>query len=69
MGDCTQMCIGTYILQAKSNSLIRLQINVVMRVEKPHVDKDYAWKPLDFNLLRISFELLIDQNTCLPFLS
>ena len=39
------------------------------RVEKSYVDKPDARKPLDFNLLRISPEFLIDQNKFLPFLS
>ena len=39
------------------------------RVEKSYVDKPDAGKPLDFNLLRISPEFLIDQNNVLPFLS
>ena len=33
-----------------------------MRVEKSYVDKPDTRKPLDFNLLRISPEFLIDQN-------
>ena len=32
-----------------------------------YVDKPDARKPLDFNLLRISPESLIDQNKLLPF--
>ena len=38
-------------------------------IEKSYVDKPDARKPLDFNLLRISPEFLIDQNKFLPFLS
>ena len=34
-----------------------------------YVDKSDARKPLDFNLLRISPEFLIDQNKFLRFLS
>ena len=49
--------------------MIRLWGNVVKRVEKSYVDKLDARKPLDFNLLRISSEYLIDQNKFLPFLS
>ena len=36
-------------------------------IEKSNVDKPDARKPLDFNLLRISPEFLIDQNKFLPF--
>ena len=52
-----------------SFSLIRLCGNVVLRVEKSYVDKPDARKPLDFNILIISPEFLIDQNKFLPFLS
>ena len=38
-------------------------------VEKSYVDKLDAKKPLDFNLLRISPEFLIDYNKFIPFLS
>ena len=38
-------------------------------MEKSYIDKPGARKPLDFNLLRISPEFLIDQNKFLPFLS
>ena len=38
-----------------------------MRVEKSYVDKPDARKPLDFNLLRISPECLIDQNIFFTF--
>ena len=36
---------------------------------KLYVDQLDARKPLDFNLLRIPREFLIDQNRVLPFLS
>ena len=39
------------------------------RVEKSYVDKPDARKPLDFNLLRILPDFVIDQNKVLPFLS
>ena len=38
-------------------------------VEKSYVDIVDSRKSLDFNLLRISPEFLIDQNKVLPFLS
>ena len=47
--------------------MIRLWDNVEKQVEKSYVDKPDARKPLDFNLLRISTEFLIDQNNFLPF--
>ena len=37
------------------------------RVEKSYVDKPDARKPLDFNVLRISPEFLIDQNNFYHF--
>ena len=38
-----------------------------MRKEKSYVDKLYARKPSDFNLLRISPDYLIDQKRLLIF--
>ena len=38
-------------------------------IRKSYIDKPDARKPLDFILLRISPEFLIDQNKFLPFLS
>ena len=52
-----------------SFSWIKLGGNVVKRVEKLYVDTLDARKPLDLNLLRISPEFLIEQNSFLPFLS
>ena len=43
-------------------SMIRLLANVVKKVEKSYVDKLDARKHLDFNLLRISPEILIYLN-------
>ena len=54
------------IINATSKSEIQICSN---KHETCLVDKPDARKPLDFNLLRISTEFLIDQNKFLPFLS
>ena len=41
---------------------------MVQSVENSYVDTLDARKPLDFNLLRISPECVIDKNGFLPFL-
>ena len=41
---------------------------ILQSKEKTYVDIEYARKPLDFNLLRISSEVLIKQTIYLPFL-
>ena len=50
-------------------SLIGWWGNVVYSVEKSQIDNLEAFKPLDFNLLRTSLEVFIDQKRFLSSLS
>ena len=55
--------INVRLFKSISLSFIRWWGNVVYSVEKSYVNNLEAWKFLDLNLLRLSLEFLIDQNS------